>query len=120
LRVQVPQEPKRVRDEVQTDLNVMFLLLGGLSLIVGALGIAVDSGEKTGERHIRGGRSFVRRALYMAALTAATWNHDLKAFYRRLRQTKEKKVALTAVIRKLVVLANTLIKEDRLWQPVRP
>lgn len=40
LRVQVPQEPKRVRDEVQTDLDVMFLLLGGLSLIVGALSIA--------------------------------------------------------------------------------
>jgi putative ABC transport system permease protein len=40
LRVQVPQEPKRVRDEVQTDLDVMFLLLGGLSLVVGALSIA--------------------------------------------------------------------------------
>ena len=40
LRVQVPQEPRRVRDEVQTDLNAMFLLLGGLSLLVGALGIA--------------------------------------------------------------------------------
>lgn len=40
LRVQVPREPRRVRDEVQTDLDVMFLLLGGLSLIVGALGIA--------------------------------------------------------------------------------
>jgi macrolide transport system ATP-binding/permease protein len=40
LRVQVPREPRRVRDEVQTDLDVMFLLLGGLSLVVGALGIA--------------------------------------------------------------------------------
>jgi macrolide transport system ATP-binding/permease protein len=40
LRVQVPQEPKRVRDEVQTDLDVMFLLMGGLSLVVGALSIA--------------------------------------------------------------------------------
>src|SRR6266481_3449349 len=40
LRVQLPQEPRRVRDDVQTDLNVMFLLLGGLSLVVGALGIA--------------------------------------------------------------------------------
>ena len=40
LRVQVPQEPKRVRDEVQTDLDIMFLLLGGLSLVVGALSIA--------------------------------------------------------------------------------
>ena len=40
LKVEVPQEPKRVRDEVQTDLDVMFLMLGGLSLVVGAIGIA--------------------------------------------------------------------------------
>jgi macrolide transport system ATP-binding/permease protein len=57
LRVQVPQEPKRVRDEVQTDLDVMFLLLGGLSLVVGALGIAnitlVGVMERTGEIGLR-------------------------------------------------------------------
>jgi macrolide transport system ATP-binding/permease protein len=57
LRVQVPQEPKRVRDEVAGDLNVMFLMLGGLSLIVGALGIAnitlVGVMERTGEIGLR-------------------------------------------------------------------
>jgi macrolide transport system ATP-binding/permease protein len=57
LRVQVPREPRRVRDEVQTDLNVMFLLLGGLSLIVGALGIAnitlVGVMERTAEIGLR-------------------------------------------------------------------
>jgi len=57
LRVQVPQEPRRVRDEVQTDLNVMFLLLGGLSLVVGALGIAnitlVGVMERTAEIGLR-------------------------------------------------------------------
>ena len=57
LKVQVPQEPKRVRDEVQTDLNVMFLLLGGLSLFVGALGIAnitlVGVMERTAEIGLR-------------------------------------------------------------------
>jgi macrolide transport system ATP-binding/permease protein len=57
LKVQVPQEPRRVRDEVQTDLNVMFLLLGGLSLIVGAIGIAnitlVGVVERTGEIGLR-------------------------------------------------------------------
>jgi macrolide transport system ATP-binding/permease protein len=57
LRVQVPQEPKRVRDEVASDLNVMFLMLGGLSLIVGALGIAnitlVGVMERTGEIGLR-------------------------------------------------------------------
>jgi macrolide transport system ATP-binding/permease protein len=57
LKVQVPLEPKRVRDEVQTDLDVMFLMLGGLSLIVGALGIAnitlVGVMERTGEIGLR-------------------------------------------------------------------
>lgn len=57
LKVQVPQEPRRVRDEVQTELDVMFLLLGGLSLIVGAIGIAnitlVGVMERTGEIGLR-------------------------------------------------------------------
>jgi macrolide transport system ATP-binding/permease protein len=57
LKLEVPQEPKRMRDEVQTDLNVMFLMLGGLSLIVGAIGIAnitlVGVMERTGEIGLR-------------------------------------------------------------------
>ena len=57
LKVQVPQEPKRVRDDVQSDLNLMFLMLGGLSLIVGALGIAnitlVGVMERIGEIGLR-------------------------------------------------------------------
>ena len=69
LRVQVPQEPKRVRDEVQTDLDIMFLLLGGLSLVVGALSIAnimlVGVMERTPEiglrRAIGATRAHIRR-----------------------------------------------------------
>jgi macrolide transport system ATP-binding/permease protein len=57
LKVEVPQEPRRVRDEVQTDLNAMFLLLGGLSLVVGAIGIAnitlVGVMERTAEIGLR-------------------------------------------------------------------
>ena len=57
LKVEVPREPRRVRDEVQTDLNVMFLLLGGLSLVVGAIGIAnitlVGVMERTAEIGLR-------------------------------------------------------------------
>ena len=57
LRLEVPEEPKRLRDEVQSDLNVMFLLLGGLSLAVGAIGIAnitlVSVMERTGEIGLR-------------------------------------------------------------------
>ena len=57
LKVEVPQEPRRVRDDVQSDVNVMFLLLGGLSLVVGAIGIAnitlVSVMERTGEIGLR-------------------------------------------------------------------
>jgi transposase len=60
----------------------------------------------------------VRTGLYWAAVTAARCNPGLKAFYERLRGVgKIGKVAITAVMRKLVVLANTLLREDRLWQP---
>jgi macrolide transport system ATP-binding/permease protein len=72
LRVQVPLEPKRVRDEVQTDLNVMFLLLGGLSLIVGALGIAnitlVGVMERTGEIGLRRAIGATRRHIALQFL----------------------------------------------------
>jgi macrolide transport system ATP-binding/permease protein len=65
LRVQLPQEPRRVRDDVQTDLNVMFLLLGGLSLVVGALGIAnitlVGVMERTAEIGLRRAIGATRR-----------------------------------------------------------
>jgi transposase len=54
----------------------------------------------------------------MAAVAAAKSNPGLKAFYDRLLAAgKLPKVALTAVMRKLIVLANTLIREDRLWEP---
>jgi macrolide transport system ATP-binding/permease protein len=57
LKIEVPQEPRRVRDEVQSDVNVMFLLLGGLSLVVGAIGIAnitlVSVMERTSEIGLR-------------------------------------------------------------------
>ena len=84
--------------------------------LAGVAPFAEDSGEVTRQRHIRGGRASPRRALYWAALSAARHNPDLSAFYKRLVENgKKPKVALTAVMRKLVVLANTLIKEDRFW-----
>lgn len=93
----------------------------GVSLLTGLAPIACDSGERTGERHIKGGRSTVRTALYMAALAAARHNPDLAAFYTRLRKAgKKPKVALVAVMRKLVILANTLIRDNRIWQNTPP
>jgi transposase len=70
-----------------------------------------ESGQWHGRRSIGGGRAPVRRALYMAALVAAHSNHQLKAFYQRLRAAgKPAKVALTAVMRKLIVLMNHILK----------
>ena len=70
-----------------------------------------DSGQWTGKRCISGGRPEVRRALYMAALSASRSNHLLKPFYDRLIAAgKPAKVALTAVMRKLIVLMNHLLK----------
>jgi len=70
-----------------------------------------ESGQWQGRRTIGGGRAAVRRALYMAALVAAHTNRQLKEFYQRLRTAgKPAKVALTAVMRKLIVLMNHLLK----------
>lgn len=89
------------------------------AMLAGLAPIAHDSGEKSGQRHIRSGRAAVRTGLYMAAVAAARCNPDLKAFYKRLRaRGKAFKVAITAVMRKLLVLANTLITQDRLWTPI--
>lgn len=89
------------------------------SMLAGLAPVACDSGDKSGQRHIRGGRAKVRTAIYMAAVAATRANPQLKAFYKRLRDNgKPAKLALTAVMRKIVVLANTLIRENRLWQPI--
>jgi transposase len=70
-----------------------------------------ESGQWQGRRSIGGGRPAARRSLYMAALVASRSNPILKEFYQRLRAAgKPAKVALTAVMRKLVVLMNHLLK----------
>jgi transposase len=66
--------------------------------------------------HIRGGRACVRTALYMAAVSAIRCNPAFRAFYKRLLEDgKPSKVAIVAVARKLVVLANSIVKTDRPW-----
>jgi transposase len=77
-----------------------------------------ESGQWHGRRSIGGGRAPVRRALYMAALVAARSNRQLKEFYQRLRAAgKPAKVALTAVMRKLIVLMNHLLKNPNFALP---
>lgn len=115
-----------VGSTVAADLIAELPELGALdrhaaACLAGLAPFADDSGGSSGHRHIRGGRAHARRALYWAALAASRHNPDLRAFYRRLRALgKAPKLALTAVMRKIVILANTLISEDRPWIPVQP
>jgi len=76
-----------------------------------------DSGAKNGNRMIRGGRRHVRNALYMCAVSTTRRSNPLGVTYRHLiRRGKIPKVALTAVMRKMIIIANTLIAEGRTWQ----
>lgn len=91
------------------------------AMLAGLAPVACDSGDTRGRRSIRGGRQDVRDAAYMAALAASRYNPDLAGFVERLRNTgKPAKVVLTAVMRNLVVLANTFLTQNRCWSPNAP
>lgn len=84
--------------------------------LAGLAPIARDSGQHRGKRFIRGGRAHLRQAIYMPALVAVRFNPDLKAKYDSLLAAgKPPKIALTAVMRKLVILANALLRDNRAW-----
>jgi transposase len=89
--------------------------------LLGAAPYDDDSGQRRGERHIKGGRRKVRNAFFMPCLGAATrHNPVLKAFYQRLlAKGKEKKVALIACMRKLIVILNTMIARGEKWDTAR-
>lgn len=100
--------------------------LGSLSdkqigMLAGLAPVADQSGQRIGRRVIWGGRAKVRRALYLAALSATRCNAAMGGFYQRLRQAgKPPKSAIIAVARKLVILANVLISQNRPWLPTAP
>lgn len=80
--------------------------------IAGLAPINRDSGTFRGKRFTGGGRPALRKALYMPALVAARYNNKMRAIYQRLIDNgKPKKVALTAVMRKLIIMLNALIKD---------
>jgi transposase len=94
------------------------------NIVAALLGVAPyddDSGQRRGDRHIKGGRRKVRNLFYMACLGAATrHNPVLKAFYDRLiAKGKEPKVALTACMRKLICILNTMIARREKWDATR-
>lgn len=88
-----------------------------IARLVGVAPINRDSGQQKGKRMIQGGRTHLRCGLYMAALVATRFNPVIKRFYQRLiNRGKLHKVALTACLRKLVVILNTMVRDNRMWQ----
>jgi transposase len=86
--------------------------------LAGLAPLARDSGQWRGKRSIRGGRAALRHALFMPALVAVRFNPDLKAAYDVLIGAgKPAKVALVAVMRRLVILANALLRKGTTWAP---
>lgn len=82
-----------------------------IAALVGVAPINNDSGKFSGQRHIMGGRHEVRKALYMATLSAIRHNETIKAFYVRLvKAGKAKKVALIAAMRKLLLVLNAVVR----------
>jgi len=92
-----------------------------IAALVGLAPMNRDSGQRKGHRMIRGGRQAIRNVLYMCAVALSHRNNAMAQFYRHLvSKGKNPKMALTAVMRKLLELTNTLVAQDRLWQPEAP
>jgi transposase len=91
-----------------------------IAALVGVAPLARDSGTLRGKRLVYGGRASVRAVLYMAALVASKCNPVIRAFYQRLRAAgKPAKVALTACMRKLLVILNAMARSGTPWNPTR-
>ena len=90
-----------------------------IAALVGVAPMNRDSGARRGKRSIWGGRARVRAALYMGALTASRCNPAIRDFYQRLLAAgKPKKVALTACMRKLLIIMNSIVKSGQRWDPL--
>jgi|TARA_Y100000310_G_C20528084_1_gene737074 transposase len=89
-----------------------------IAALVGVAPLSRDSGKLRGRRTCWGGRAHVRAALYMPTLVAVRHNPILRAFYERLLAAgKPKKVALTACMRKLLTMLNSMLRHQTLWSP---
>src|SRR6266496_365788 len=88
-----------------------------IAALVGVAPMNKDSGKKQAKRRVFGGRADVRSVLYMAALAAKKFNPIIQKFYERLlKHGKEKKVALTACMRKLLVILNSMMHSNQPWR----
>lgn len=92
-----------------------------IAALVGVAPFNRDSGRWRGHRHIAGGRASVRASIYMAALSASRFNPVLRHFYHRLLAAgKPKKVALVALMRKLLTIVNAMCRDQQAWKPPMP
>ncbi len=88
-----------------------------IAALVGVAPFNRDSGRSSGKRYVWGGRSQIRKVLYMGALVATRHNPAIRAFYERLvADGKPKKLALTACMRKLLVILNAMVRHGELWR----
>jgi transposase len=87
--------------------------------LAGLAPVARQSGRWTGRAFIRGGRASLRQALYMPALVAARFNPRMRDKYSQLIEAgKPAKIAITAIMRKVIVLVNALLREGRRWDEI--
>lgn len=92
-----------------------------ISALVGVAPFNRDSGKFKGKRFIQGGRAKLRHVLYMSAIASTRWNPELQKFYTRLRNSgKPAKIAIVAVARKLLTMANSVMLRQTPWQDVAP
>jgi transposase len=91
-----------------------------IAALVGVAPFNQDSGPKRGKRKIAGGRAGIRKALFMATLSATKHNSVIRTFYERLLKSgKLKMVALTACMRKLLVIINAMVRKGEKWRLVK-
>ncbi len=89
-----------------------------IAALVGVAPFNCDSGTMRGSRHVWGGRAPVRSVLYMATITAIRCNPVIRDFHGRLRAAgKKPKVAITACMRKLLTILNSMVRSNTPWQP---
>jgi transposase len=87
-----------------------------VAALVGVAPYAFESGTLKGRRCIWGGRANARQVLYMAAMSASNWNPVLKVFHDRLKTAgKPPKVAIVAVMRKMITALNAMVRDDVVW-----
>jgi transposase len=90
---------------------------GQIAALVGVAPVNRDSGAMRGRRTTFGGRASVRTALYMATLVATRHNPKIRAYYQRLVNSgKKKMVALVAAMRKLLIILNAMLRDQKQWR----